>query len=79
MQCQGPALTGMTAEALTIMTLSPLKLTILSRSIGLSWSNSPRAIGSREILGPWGAQQMEALEVAARSHYQPQPGGSDVA
>lgn len=51
MQCQGPALTGMTAEALTIMTLSPLKLTILSRSIGLSWSNSPKAIPNPRDLG----------------------------
>lgn len=83
-QCQSPDVRGMAAGALTLVTLSPLQLAILSRGDGSAGPTHPRlcqtpGFGSREFVGPWGAQQMKALEGAGRRHFQPQLGVSDAA
>lgn len=83
-QCQSPDVRGMAAGALTLVTLSPLQLAILSRVMDqlvqlTQGYAKPLGFGSREFVGPWGAQQMKALEGAARRHFQPQLGVSDAA
>lgn len=66
-QCEGPALTGMTAGAITIVTQSPLKLAILNRSVGPSWSNSLKAMPNTRDLG---AENFGAHEELSRWRHQ---------